>query len=375
MSRIRFTLFTLTVLLFFGQQATAQNTKFVNEFLNIGVGAKAHGMFGAMTAHTDDITAGFWNPAGLSSISSPFQASAMHAEWFAGIANYDYFSIANRFDEDSKSVGSLSLIRMGVDNIPNTLNLIGEDGSVNYDEIQTFSIADYAIMIGYARALRDERWRIGGNAKVIYRSVGQFSNAWGFGLDVGVQFKERNFSVGLMGRDISTTFNSWTFNFTDEEKATFAKTGNEIPVSSTELALPKIILGGAWHNDPEDYTRKMSYLVSLDLALSTDGLNSSFLQTNRFNLDPRLGVELGYNNLVFIRAGLGNIQRFINEINGEAYSYSIQPNIGLGLRLGRVKIDYALTDIGAATGLKDGNNGSSVLYSHIFSLLIDYTPK
>ena len=42
--------------------------KYSNEFLSIGVGARAHGMSGAQTALTDDITAAYWNPAGLSQI-------------------------------------------------------------------------------------------------------------------------------------------------------------------------------------------------------------------------------------------------------------------------------------------------------------------
>ncbi|MBT8232993.1 MAG: hypothetical protein KJN84_10210, partial [Bacteroidia bacterium] len=66
------------------------DVKFVNEFLNIGVGARAHGMFGSVTATTNDITSAYWNPAGLSQVNEEAQFSAMHASWFGGIANYDY---------------------------------------------------------------------------------------------------------------------------------------------------------------------------------------------------------------------------------------------------------------------------------------------
>lgn len=68
--------------------------KFVNEFLNIGVGARAHGMFGSVVASVNDGTAAYWNTAGLTDIENPLQINAMHAKWFGGIANYDYVSVA-----------------------------------------------------------------------------------------------------------------------------------------------------------------------------------------------------------------------------------------------------------------------------------------
>ena len=71
-------------LLFLGI-AQVFSQKYSNEFLAIGVGARAHGMSGAQVALTDDITAAYWNPAGLTQIDAPFQVAAMHAEWFAGV--------------------------------------------------------------------------------------------------------------------------------------------------------------------------------------------------------------------------------------------------------------------------------------------------
>ena len=64
-----------------------------NEFLAIGVGARAHGMSGAITASTSDVYSTYWNPAGLTGIESPVQLGLMHAEWFAGVAKYDFLEI------------------------------------------------------------------------------------------------------------------------------------------------------------------------------------------------------------------------------------------------------------------------------------------
>lgn len=333
--------------------------KFVNEFLNIGVGAKAHGMFGSVVGNTNDITSSYWNPAGLSQIEVPFQASAMHAEWFGGISNYDYLSFGKSLSDSTSAFGSISLIRLGIDNIPNTLSLIGPDGTVNYNNVTEFSAADYAFLLSYGRKFSD-RIRFGGSVKVINRSIGKFATAWGFGVDLGAKFHVSDrFTIGIMGRDITGTFNSWSFDFTDEEKIIFQQTGNLIPESSTEVALPKFILGLAYAK----YSEKISFLVEADLNFSTNGTEAGVLSGSGFGVDPTLGIEVGINQKVFIRSGIGNIQRLINEVNTTDRSLSFQPNVGLGLNLGRIHIDYALTNLGSA---------ADALVSHIFSLKLDF---
>jgi hypothetical protein len=86
----------LTANMAFGQ-------KYSNEFLAIGVGARAHGMSGAQTAITNDLSAAYWNPAGLTSIEAPFQVNAMHAEWFAGVGQYDYLGFGKSLNKEKKS--------------------------------------------------------------------------------------------------------------------------------------------------------------------------------------------------------------------------------------------------------------------------------
>ncbi|MBL7944166.1 MAG: hypothetical protein JNM00_15455, partial [Flavobacteriales bacterium] len=53
--------------------------KYVNEFLNIGVGARALGMSLSQVASVNDITSGYWNPAGLLGIRSDLEVAAMHS--------------------------------------------------------------------------------------------------------------------------------------------------------------------------------------------------------------------------------------------------------------------------------------------------------
>lgn len=333
--------------------------KFVNEFLNIGVGARAHGMSGSVIASTSDATAAYWNPANLTSIAKPIQLNAMHANWFGGIANYDFASIAFKLKGD-KSVASLSLIRMGIDNLPNTLNLIGPDNSINFDRITTFSAADYGVFLSMATK-KTENLDLGGSLKIIHRSIGSFGNSWGFGADFGIRYKLGNIVLAAQGRDITTTFNSWRFNLNEEQKDKFLATGNDVPISSTETTLPRLITGVAYKKEFGTF----GFLAEANIHLSTDGRSSGLIATKGFIAEPSLGIELGVSEKVYIRAGLGNIQRIIN-LSSNNRVIDFQPNVGLGLVLGRLKVDYALANVG---------NVSGVLTSHIFSMSLDFKER
>jgi len=338
---------------------TVYSQKYSNEFLAIGVGARAHGMSGAQTAITNDLSAAYWNPAGLTSIEAPFQVSAMHAEWFAGVGQYDYLGFGKSLNKEKKSFLAFSLIRLGIDNIPYTINLVAPDGSINYDNVTQFSAADYAFMGSYARQLRNPAFSVGGTAKVIRRVIGSIGGAWGFGADLGVQYRKGHWLLGIQGRDLTTTFNAWSFNLTEREKQVYTATNNEIPVSSTEITLPRFILGAAYKFKAG---AKTTILPAIDLEWTTDGQRNVLISSKSFNMDPKFGLEADYNGFVQVRVGVGNFQRVKEDFDPTKESISFQPNFGIGLKLGRVQLDYALTDIG---------NVSQVQYSNIFSLRID----
>ena len=337
-----------------GAGVQAQTPKYSNEFLAIGAGARGLAMSGAFIGTVNDATAGYWNPAALTGIKSDLEVAAMHAEYFAGIAKYDYGAIAKPID--SSSVVAFSVIRFGVDNIPNTTKLIDANGNLNYDRITTFSATDYGFLLSYARKLNVKGLSVGGNFKVVHRIIGSFAHAWGFGLDVGVHYSRNNWTFAAVGRDVTTTVNSWTYTLDDETKRVFQQTGNELPPNGYEITLPRLVIGAArtfkWN--------RISLNAELNGTFTFDGRRNVLFSGNPMSVDPVLGFELGYSNLVFLRAGIGNIQRERDYLNTERVT--IQPNMGLGLKLNRLSVDYAYTDFG---------NQSAALYSNIFSLKFD----
>ncbi len=359
-------LLSLALALLFSPLCLLGQVKYSNDFLNIGVGARAHGMSNAQVASVQDATASFWNPAGLTQLEAPFQVGAMHAEWFAGIAKYDFIGIAKPLDAEKNSAIGLSVIRLGIDGIPNTLRLFEPDGSVNYDNVTEFSSADYGIFFSYARAvnIKNKKLYVGGNAKIIRRVIGTFGSSWGFGIDLGVQYRHKNWRFGIVGRDITSTFNAWSFTLTEDEKTVFVSTGNEIPESSVEITRPRFSFGAGYD---AKFNGKVSLLTALDFDITTDGQRNVLVSSaNGINLDPRLGWELNYNDFLFLRGGVGNFQRARDDLDPEKEILTMQPNFGIGLRLGRLYIDYALTDIGDV---------SQALYSNIFSVVLHFKER
>ena len=215
--------------------------KYSNEFMNIGVDAAALGMANAMTASTNDVNSGYWNPAGLVHLED-HQMSLMHANYFANIAKYDYIAYANTIDDES--AWGISLIRFGVDDILNTTELIDSQGNIDYNRISLFSTADYGVTFSYARKLQVPGFQYGVNAKVIRRVIGKFANSWGFGFDAGLQFEKNDWHFGLMLRDITTTYNVWSIDEAEYKKIADAIPGQnqELP-ESTEITAPKAQLG------------------------------------------------------------------------------------------------------------------------------------
>lgn len=344
----------------------AQFRKYSNEFLNIGAGAKGLAMGGTQVATVADATAGYWNPAGLAQIKNS-SFSLMHAEYFAGIGKYDYASFAMPLGDSEYSTRSLgfSLLRFAVDDIPNTLFLVEPDGSINYNNIRSFSSADYAFLVSYGQKLIEDEERslsFGFNAKVIHRSVGSFAKAWGFGLDAGVQYRLKGLRIGLMAKDISTTFNAWKFSFTDQEKEVLYLTNNDIPVKSTEMTAPRLVLGSAFTTNFND---NLAFTAELNMEFSFDGRRNVLLSSSNLNMDPRMGLELGFKDLLFGRVGVYNFQQALDEadITYAKKVWIYQPGLGVGFKVKNVEVDYAFTNLA---------NQSNPLYTHIFSLKLNF---
>ena len=329
-------------------------TKYANAFLNIGVDAAAFGLANAVVAQTQDANAIYWNPAGLVHIEDS-EITLMHASYFANIAQYEHVAYARNIDK--KSAIGASLIRFAVDDIMNTTQLIDANGNVDYNRISLFSAADYALHLSYARRARNEDFSYGINVKIIHRRIGDFATSFGFGADLGLQYQKNNWNYGLMLRDITTTFNTWSFN--EDQLATIQAAipgQNQTAPENTEITAPKAQFGIARKFDLH-YDNYLTPEIDLTMRFSK---THDIFSSEVLSINPAIGVAFTYHDFAFLRVGIGNFQ-YQTSFTGEN-ELTMQPNVGLGFTYRGITVDYALTNIGGQ---------DSVLYSNIFSVKID----
>ena len=200
---------------------------------------------------------------------------------------------------------------------------------------------------------------------MIHRNVGSFARAWGIGLDAGITYKSPVWDLGIVAKDITTTFNIWNFSFTDREKQILYLTNNAIPVKSTELTAPRLIVGLAYQ---KQVSTSMKMRGELNMDFTFDGKRNVLLSSQVLSLDPRLGLEAEYRKIVYGRLGVYNFQRGLKD--GDTTSlqktWIFQPGIGVGFKLKQVTIDYAFTNLA---------NQSNPLYTHVFSLSLNLVRK
>lgn len=353
--------FVTALLVLFGVSTSihAQSalSKYGNDFLSVGAGARALGMGGAQTALVNDVTSGYWNVAGLASLERP-EFIYMHSERFGGIVGYDYGAAAFPL-KTQDGVFGISFFRQGVDNIANTLNAWdaerGENGGPKEDAesyITRFSAADVAILLSYAKNY-NERISIGGSAKIINQRLGPFANAWGYSLDVGVLMKTDFMDLGASIQDVTTMQKMWTVN--EEEFEGFEEVfGDSIPTGQNEYVLPSVRLGAAKQFSVSDF----DFAAALDFNLLFENRKAYYLNVGRMSIEPHVGVETTYKNRMSVRAGLTDF------IDDPVSGFSVSPTLGLGLKVSDFYLDYGFASFAGAS--------STLGYTHRISLKFEF---
>lgn len=295
--------------------------KYAGEFISLGVGGRALGMGGAVVALANDVTAGYWNPAGLSLINYP-QFTLMHDEQFGNLVNYDYGAVALPFGANT-SLG-FSVIRLGVDDIPNTQhagvdinNNPTNDPSqwvrVDPGRVTYFNAADWAFYFTYSKK-QSEDFSYGANVKILRRELGDAS-ATGLGVDVGVWYTPfENVQLGANLQDVTTTFLAWS-------------TGRN------ELISPTMKVGSAYFI--EAFGGRFAPAVDFDIRFENRKY-ASLVHVGPVSLDLHTGLEFQFKNLIALRLGYSDVK---------------QLTMGAGVKLPKLNIDYSFAKFDATNQL------------------------
>jgi hypothetical protein len=145
-------------------------------FLGIDVGPRAVAMGSAYVSVANDVTAMYWNPAGISQIDN-FRASFSNTKWIADLS-FNYAGIVFPLEGIGNFGLNATFLTMG--QIERT-TIESPDGTG-----EMFDAASYAFGISYARNLTDQ-FAIGFNVKYINERLYHVS-ANGFAADIGARF-------------------------------------------------------------------------------------------------------------------------------------------------------------------------------------------
>lgn len=344
--------------------------KYGADFLADGVGARALGMGGAYVGLADDVHSAYWNPAGLNQLEYP-EVAYMHVERFAGAVTFDYAALA--WPLTHRSTLAAALVRSGVNDIKNTLNAwdpqLGRPRPQPEDYITSFSAADYAFFLSYARIV-SANLSFGASGKVIRRTIGPFADAWGYSVDLAAQYQQGPWQLGAVLQDATYQYQSWsvdrgafdesieTVNPATGESYTFEEMfgafgeGGSLPEGGLFVVQPLLRLGAAYA--PQLGPGRLTLAADLDVAI--DGQQTYALNTGDVSYHPRFGVEYAYRGVAALRAGL---TRLTADASGEL---SMSPTIGAGVHFAPVSLDYSF---GNFAGL-----ASDLGYTHRVSLQV-----
>lgn len=193
----RFTNITGILLLFavcitapaFGQIGNGSGTS-SGEILNLEIGSRATALGGAFIAFSDDATATFWNPSGLSAIeSTEFQFG--YSNWYQDIS-INYFGAAIPISDRFTSGVGLTYVDLG------------SFQGYSSEDIPTGEFGGHNMVLSLSMGFQANSWlSLGITAKGITEKLEE-SSASGLAFDIGTRVTSGLLSFGLAARNIGS---------------------------------------------------------------------------------------------------------------------------------------------------------------------------
>jgi hypothetical protein len=284
-------------------------------FTKLWVGARAAGMAGAYSALAEDITALYWNPAGIARLPG-INAGATHSEMFAGITQ-NFIGATMPLSERYRVGISLNEVDYG-DIRRTTLTKDANGGNYNAN--------DLAFGVTIAGALTD-RFAFGATAKYLRNSILDLS-ADGFAFDAASLY-QTDFYHMKIALDLTNLGTDRAF---EGNSLTLLANGSSINQVQTPLAshmvtspfpLPLIFRIGAATDALQGTVENQKLNLAFDFSTHSDG-------PEVYNL----GGEYIWDDMVALRAGYAFNEDQLGLGAGAGFRYKSEDFSGT--------IDYAL---------------------------------
>ena len=318
------------------------------QFLKIGPGARVDGIGSAFCAIADDVTAVYWNPAGIGQLEG-FNLSDTHTYWIAD-TRFNYLAVAAPVDSVSGTLGlSVTLLTMPEMQITTYQE---PDGTGLY-----YDARDSAVSVAYSRKIKmnsdNKKLFLGINAKYIHQRI-YHESAKGIGIDIGTLYHTgwENFRIGI-------TFSNFgpDMHFTGPGLQTDVNIVGSVPGSRNQPTATTA------KRSAELDTLAFSLPASFRFGIAFDAIKSS-KEVLTFAIDSHhpsdntermhLGAEYVYKDSGSIRAGYKLRLRSRKDENGKSVSLAVEDQEGVSLGLGyktrlndtEMNFDYAFTNFG-----------------------------
>ena len=318
------------------QRVSKSGTSAVS-FLEIGVGSRAVGMGGAFVAMADDVTALYWNPAGIARLNR-VESIFIHAEWIAD-TDFDFAGVVIPLNSSSSIGFQFTSLTMG-DMKVRTVFFPEGTGEV-------FTSSDVSMGITYAYNFTD-RFSFGVTGKYIQEKIWHMK-ASTLALDLGTLFNTQyhGFRLGM-----SVT------NFGNKMQLKGRDTAIIVDIDPVKAGNNDKIPG---HLDTDKWPLPLLFRVGIAFELLDDEFQRlSFSTTAQHpNNNPEsmnFGMEYAVQEMIFLRVGYQSLYLDDSEEGltaGGGLSYGMNDSWGMNF-------DYSWSDFGVLSPI------------HRFSLGIEF---
>ena len=301
------------------------------QFLKIGIGARGNGMAGAYSAVANDVTAMYWNPAGIADISG-MAANISYTQWFAGFS-HNFAGLVLPVG-DSYRLG-INFTSFTSGNIPITTLEKAEGTGASY------SVSDFALGATFAGYITNE-FAFGLSFKYIQNSFAALG-ASGVAFDVGTlyktDFKDTRLSFSITNLGGQQSYSGADLNRQGKLLNELSSSPLDQQLLTNPYNLPLIFRAGA-------STDVTAFLEGVD-KLDKDAMHRLIAAVEFETLSDTpemftIGAEYTWNNMLSIRGGYkmghdsfnlaGGIGfKYVGEGFDGQIDYSVNPVTNIGL--------------------------------------------
>lgn len=291
------------------------------QFLKIGIGARGTGMAGAFSALVNDLTALYYNPAGIND-QEGVTTNFSYTQWFGGFS-HNFAAVA--FPISSEYRVAISFVNFTTGDIEETTLLQDQGTGRNY------SVNDIALQLTFAGKLTDQ-FSFGVTAKYVqlgFADVGSKGLAIDVGThyDTGIEGIKFGFSVHNLGTD--QAYSGQGLSDRNKVNKFISSLPKDLEYTAYKFSLPLMFRVGFGKEIFKDDMNKLD--AAFDFVASSDSPEQYIF-----------GAEYSWNDFVFVRGGylIGHDELGVAGGLGLNYSsggfigtldYSINPTADIGL--------------------------------------------